>query len=792
MLSLWLLVLCLCAVVGYLLHALTRAQRALQEAQKRLNDVGRPENVSLRLELSHADCDQLHAFLRENVSMVVRHVEPQDSVVMKDPKATATMSDWSGQKSVLSSAHPVSSANKSVASGVPTGASPALGASSRPSTLAPSTAAGDKAIMHLHARASALDPPTAGRQSTRTVGRSSSDAARGLVNLTIPPGTVKIVFRIERTVTMENDRGKQYIGYDVQYSFEGAGRVALGEPHSILKRYRQFLSLNKELRRALGGGKRVLPSFPKKKWIRNKRSKFLQKRTSALETYLNALPSAVYHLAVMTTFLRTDASVFQDDDEDYDSDEGDESFQRSTSNLDHSQGAEDDDVDECADEQHGERLTPVSGSSSEKPSTVPQEGGRGGRQSIHPVTASPSACPEPVGTSSASASSSVTASKKHLRQSVFVHDPIAAADEEVDVEEAQPEKQSLLQLLKSATGLDLTTITLPVTLNEPTSFLQRMAENIQYWELLEKAAKLGSSAERLLYVTAFVVSCYSCNTRTSKPFNPYLGETFEYEEPEKNFRFFVEQVSHHPPVGACRAETPDFVFWQEQLVRTKFGGNKLDVSPQGRSHVLFKKTQEHVSWNGISTAVHNIIIGGMWIDHFGKTVIENHTTKETSHLHMHQCGWFGKNRYRCDAVVYGANKKPTGLSLEGLWNEQLQKPDGTVVWTNHLRCTDQNQKYLLSDHVKKLMALPDELRAHLPPTDSRLRKDRLALEVGDIDTASAEKHALEERQRAIQRARQKKNQEWSPVHFVKQVDPDTGEENWVYSPPLKHDNSVES
>jgi hypothetical protein len=48
MFSLWLLVLCLSGVIAYLLHALTKAQRALQAAQKSLNDVGQPERVALR------------------------------------------------------------------------------------------------------------------------------------------------------------------------------------------------------------------------------------------------------------------------------------------------------------------------------------------------------------------------------------------------------------------------------------------------------------------------------------------------------------------------------------------------------------------------------------------------------------------------------------------------------------------------------------------------------------------------------------------------------------------------
>lgn len=38
-----------------------------------------------------------------------------------------------------------------------------------------------------------------------------------------------------------------------------------------------------------------------------------------------------------------------------------------------------------------------------------------------------------------------------------------------------------------------------------------------------------------------------------KPFNPILGETFEIITPEYNY--FAEQVSHHPPISACIAES---------------------------------------------------------------------------------------------------------------------------------------------------------------------------------------------------------------------------------------------
>lgn len=33
---------------------------------------------------------------------------------------------------------------------------------------------------------------------------------------------------------------------------------------------------------------------------------------------------------------------------------------------------------------------------------------------------------------------------------------------------------------------------------------------------------------------------------TAKPFNPMLGETFEYARLDKKFRYVSEQVCHHP------------------------------------------------------------------------------------------------------------------------------------------------------------------------------------------------------------------------------------------------------
>lgn len=87
-----------------------------------------------------------------------------------------------------------------------------------------------------------------------------------------------------------------------------------------------------------------------------------------------------------------------------------------------------------------------------------------------------------------------------------------------------------------------------VNFNEPLSMLQRLTEDLEYHELLDRAAKCESSLEQLCYVAAFTVSSYSTTVfRTSKPFNPLLGETFELDRLEENgYRSLCEQVLPAP------------------------------------------------------------------------------------------------------------------------------------------------------------------------------------------------------------------------------------------------------
>uniref|UniRef100_A0A480J2X4 Oxysterol-binding protein n=1 Tax=Sus scrofa TaxID=9823 RepID=A0A480J2X4_PIG len=151
---------------------------------------------------------------------------------------------------------------------------------------------------------------------------------------------------------------------------------------------------------------------------------------------------------------------------------------------------------------------------------------------------------------------------------------------------------NLWNILRNNIGKDLSKVSMPVELNEPLNTLQHLCEEIEYSELLDKASETDNPYERMVLIAAFAVSGY-CSTyfrAGSKPFNPVLGETYECIREDKGFRFFSEQVSHHPPISACHCESKNFVFWQDIRWKNKFWGKSMEILPVGTLNVMLPKS----------------------------------------------------------------------------------------------------------------------------------------------------------------------------------------------------------
>lgn len=351
-------------------------------------------------------------------------------------------------------------------------------------------------------------------------------------------------------------------------------------------------------------------------------------------------------------------------------------------------------------------------------------------------------------------------------------------------------------ILKSMIGKDMTKMTLPVSFNEPTSLLQRVAEDMEYVELLDTAAERIDSTERMVYVAAFAASEYASTIgRVAKPFNPLLSETYEYVRPDKGFRFLVEQVSHHPPVGAAWAESKKWTYYGESAVKSKFYGRAFDINPLGTWFLRLRPAsggEELFTWKKVTTSVIGIITGSPTVDNYGIMEVKNWTTGEVCTLDFKARGWKASSAYQVFGKVVDADGQPR-WSIGGRWNDKifarltpgyeadsLEAVTGSdkafLVWKANERPT--GIPFNLTPFGVTLNAIPDGLRPCLPQTDSRLRPDQRAMEDGEYALAASEKNRLEEKQRAKRRIDEAEGIVHRPRWFQKAKCRTTGEEYW--------------
>ncbi|XP_076858984.1 oxysterol-binding protein-related protein 6 isoform X5 [Brachyhypopomus gauderio] len=342
---------------------------------------------------------------------------------------------------------------------------------------------------------------------------------------------------------------------------------------------------------------------------------------------------------------------------------------------------------------------------------------------------------------------------------------------------------NLWNILKNNIGKDLSKVAMPVELNEPLNTLQHMCEELEYTELLDKAAETDDPYERMALVAAFAVSGYSSTyyRAGSKPFNPILGETYECIREDKGFCFFSEQVSHHPPISACHCESKNFTFWQDVRWKNKFWGKSMEILPIGTVNVMLPSFGDHYEWNKVTTCVHNILSGRRWIEHYGEVTIRN--TKNSTcmcKLTFIKGTYWSSNVNEVQGFVMDQEGKVVHR-LFGKWHEGLYcgvPPSARCIWRPGSMPTDYELYYGFTRFAIELNELCPEMSELIPPTDARFRPDQRYLEEGKLELATAEKQRIEE----LQRSRRKRQDENSAKHqprFFKKVVDVNERERWV-------------
>ncbi|XP_041804957.1 oxysterol-binding protein-related protein 1-like isoform X2 [Chelmon rostratus] len=386
---------------------------------------------------------------------------------------------------------------------------------------------------------------------------------------------------------------------------------------------------------------------------------------------------------------------------------------------------------------------------------------------------------------------------------------------------------SIWSILKKCIGMELSKIAMPVIVNEPLSFLQRLTEYMEHTYLIHQANATTDSVERMKCVAAFAVSAVASQwERTGKPFNPLLGETYELIRDDLGFRWVSEQVSHHPPVSAFQAEglRDDFIFHGSIYPKLKFWGKSIEAEPKGVITLELPKYNEAYTWTNPTCCVHNIIVGQLWIEQYGSVEVINHKTGERCSMMFKPCGLFGKELHKVEGYILDKSKKKL-CAIYGKWTEclytvdsatfdahkktdkknsdekkgskqssvdeepeEMPPPDAETVqvipgsellWKITPRPDNSAKFYAFSTFAMHLNELEKSMEGVIPPTDSRLRPDIRAMENGDIDQASAEKKRLEEKQRMARKNRTKSTEEWKTRWFQQGPNPHNKAQDWL-------------
>lgn len=320
------------------------------------------------------------------------------------------------------------------------------------------------------------------------------------------------------------------------------------------------------------------------------------------------------------------------------------------------------------------------------------------------------------------------------------------------------------------------------------------AEDFEYSDLLDKAAKCNDICEQLAYVTVFSSTTFStCSERVAKPFNPLLGETFEFDRLEDmKWRMISEQVSHHPPILAQNVESKNgWKAYQQLLIETRFRGKHISAISNGYFRIDFENTGATYTFNRPNFDVYNIIFGKMYVDIVGEVHVIGHNAAKGYKATVNYVPqtFFSKQPQRIIRGKVQDVQNNVRLVINGHWNEFI-----TTARVNAVYHENKTEKYDTEEPVeiwRKRLPPPEsqyyyhfttftcqlnELEDGVAPTDSRLRPDQRLMEEGKWDESNHEKVRLEE----IQRDRRKQGEDVVPLYFAKQPEEFSDTFVWKY------------
>ncbi|KAI9499678.1 hypothetical protein BDB00DRAFT_12265 [Zychaea mexicana] len=322
---------------------------------------------------------------------------------------------------------------------------------------------------------------------------------------------------------------------------------------------------------------------------------------------------------------------------------------------------------------------------------------------------------------------------------------------------------SFLKTLASFTG-DLSSLTCPSFLLAPISLLEYSSFWADQPVLLTTIGNSDSAEERFYAAIKWFISSLngSFSSRVpkgeweKKPFNPILGEQFICSW-DDGTHIVCEQVSHHPPVSGFFIENKDagIIINGHDGQKTRFSGTQMLVDQVGYCTLKLTQRNETYLFTLPSLSVNGIWYAAPYVELYGTSYVQSSSGFYAS-IEYTTKGWISGELHHFKANVTHAELLPKATVIEGQWTGKstLTKNGGSA------------EPFLDLTTMEKPTPKVAEIDQQGELESRRIwHKVAEALKAGDYMTASAEKSAIENEQRALRKERAEKNETWIPKHF---------------------------
>ncbi len=383
--------------------------------------------------------------------------------------------------------------------------------------------------------------------------------------------------------------------------------------------------------------------------------------------------------------------------------------------------------------------------------------------------------------------------------------PLKPINRRKDIPIATSTPPSLIAFFRKNVGKDFSSIAMPVTANEPLSLLQRFAESFECASLINESLNKSSiTGEQLLYISTFVITSLSNNRSKDKvqrkPFNPMLGETFEYISTKDNFRLIGEKINHRPVVLAYHVDSFNWCYDIVVTTGQKFWGKSVEIITKGTATLkIYPKESEAkpiiYKWDQPQTYLRNIIAGEKYIEPVNSVKVFDLTNLKHSIINFgKQGGVFRGRNENVDVIIKDDNSKSNNnilpMYIDGKWIDKLilhfknqndkdkdKNKNDKIIWEKGNLLSNSSKKYGFTEFAVTLNDISLIEKDKLSPTDSRFRPDMKFYENGDMENAERWKLQLEQWQRERRWKMEENGKEHVPKFFRKKEKKTNEKEN---------------